>query len=1096
MLVYLIEARPAVKTTGAIQVHRFSSSSLWTRADGVDWAPRLSVPFRRAFQAFDGAFSEAPATFGSFEVRMSTGDPVAAVIGMAWDGRLVNIWRGSPGQDTAQMELVFSGDADTIEATKQGFSVTLRGPGYALTRNMLSIYAGSGMAEGMGSLANTPKPMVLGRPLNVAPIYLDRARGIFQWHAYGYSSLEWNGVYDAGSQLSWSGRDHPNYDALNADDPGPGYFSTCYALGMGRHGGLPIDILTCDPIAGDTGNGLMSHIMMWLGDRAGVALDLGVIDWFYNNFTHPQDNYITEQTSYEAVLRDMLLKIGGYLYWTPDGRMSAGLVRRGAAPSFSLGRHNIAPTPNVRATQPPFFRRRMSYRRAWRTLSYGEVRTPREINPRGNYLYTNTYRYYDLVTLDANTWLHIGEADTSGVDPTEGTVWTLFGQGVTKTSQLDDDAGFALTATWPNVSGLGRPVDYADVTAANTAAAITGQGWGATASEGAAANAQVRLGQNQTVNSRFVRGMHGWYVPPSDQYSIPVESGVNVHPSYHGLRDVLMIHPQYSEAWSNYVDAAPRGAWSGEHAALTRKLYTPVRQGDRLFVAALVGVHRCVGQVYCLVFDNAGELLQAEYVNGGRDQGGWNGDPSAFDRVGRFSDVTAPTAAFACVMIRLLGNGGGEPYLFFTEAMIARVAAGQTAWPDYTDGPVDVLADQTSANTAAGFTGQGSLATLSSLGYGGPFLTGFGSLSGLSNLFFGSNSLLEGVNGIVASVEAFKTSLGISSGFTGQGVLASLGAISSDVHLSGVLGNRLSGFGGDPNFLNAGRVAWALGDTVESFKPQEGGANITENRSAAAFTGQSAWATYTGLATYAVEGRVGRLGDDGYMESSNVYKANVGWLNTFFPGEGGANVTENRTAAAIVGQGGLATAGQIGSQNVASYFNFSAFQLNYSITRSDGVNTVTEELAITSLGIAAAISGQGAGATANNLYELDPNAAQAITAAGGGRSTVGIGTVISRALPPGGAAACECQAGSSIPGTGSGSASVLIEAAPAGSSSWVTIASSDSSSYSSSEPWLEFASGSLVNNTSVRTVYSIRARVVTGGSGGPRVDADRSYLTA
>jgi len=77
--------------------------------------------------------------------------------------------------------------------------------------------------------------------------------------------------------------------------------------------------------------------------------------------------------------------------------------------------------------------------------------------------------------------------------------------------------------------------------------------------------------------------------------------------------------------------------------------------------------------------------------------------------------------------------------------------------------------------------------------------------------------------------------------------------------------------------------------------------------------------------------------------------------------------TGTNTAAAIAGQGAFATAPTMAGSNVGQYFNFSAFQLGYSITRSDGATTVTESLVVTSVGISSGFAGQGGLATKNNV---------------------------------------------------------------------------------------------------------------------------------
>ena len=154
---------------------------------------------------------------------------------------------------------------------------------------------------------------------------------------------------------------------------------------------------------------------------------------------------------------------------------------------------------------------------------------------------------------------------------------------------------------------------------------------------------------------------------------------------------------------------------------------------------------------------------------------------------------------------------------------------------------------------------------------------------------------------------------------------------------------------------------------LNDYFPATQGSDKTGNATAAAISGQSAWATYTGLATQTVEQRTQKLQTDGFMEAGGIYKANQGLLSNYFPQEAGSNVTENRASAGIAGQGAFATVSSIARSNVASYFNFNAFSLNYTVTRADGTSIVTESLAITNQGVSAGFSGQGSLATMSTV---------------------------------------------------------------------------------------------------------------------------------
>jgi len=788
MITYLVELLPALKTTGAVQVLRYSSDPGWTRANDVEWLPRLSEPYTRTFQAFDGAFSDQPQQFGSIGVRMQTGDLVSPVTGMAWDGRRARIWRGQRGQDTGQMELLFDGECDTVEATKKGFTVKLRGPGYALTRNMLSLYSGSGDADGTGDLANTPRPMVLGQVLNAAPVYVDRARGVFQYHGYGPGQL-W-GVFDGGSALQYSGTNHATYAALKAASPAPGYYDTCNLLGMGRHGGEPITVLTVDASADATASGKIGTILQYLGTLAGCAVDAPTMGWLDANLTHAQDNYVSEQTTYEAVAKDMMLKLGGYLVWTASGAMSAGLVRRGAAPTLALGRGNILPTPTIRATAPPFYRRRMGYQRAWSVQTFAEVRTPREVAPRGTYSSGTTYAYYDLVAFGADTWLHIGQDPTRGVDPAEGDVWTKFGYGVSKTSELTDDARLGLTASWPSVSDDGsgkRPKDYADETARNTASSISNQGSLATKNAADYGSDVTGTGKPDTYRVMARGNAVGGNVPSGYVQGLTRGDGGNVWGFYARSYSVLWYN-RTTKVWAGrnfdiYGSSVDYGFGTGDGGTGPTAMATHLNnippgspvvvyssdepRANRLNGPLPAAMYRCGASrsrygagnwkshgAYVLVgMAGAGEgNASAEmYWDGGADGSNQSIVIASFSMVdGR---IQAGSRALNSAD-ELLYNGGGT------------VGAKE---------PQEKGANVTENRVASSFYLQGSLATLSSLSRTGGYLTDFGNLAGLGNIMFGDDYLLEKA-GVKASLDNFKTSLGTALGILNQAWAATSGS--------------------------------------------------------------------------------------------------------------------------------------------------------------------------------------------------------------------------------------------------------------------------------------------------------------------------------
>ena len=270
-------------------------------------------------------------------------------------------------------------------------------------------------------------------------------------------------------------------------------------------------------------------------------------------------------------------------------------------------------------------------------------------------------------------------------------------------------ADAAKTALWPNITGTGKPADNADVTGANIAAGIAGQGDLATANR-----ASLAFGDNAIVNSEFTAGSTGltnWSPPGA-----PCTGWLNL-PGWYGRRNVAyMTLPGAALASGSYYDFAQTGFWNGGGAAAQRRNGISVKQGDNLYIRSLVAAHRCVAQVYLLIFDSAGTLVEAPQWTGGRNGGGANGDPANFDVLGGCYSVTAANAATAQFMIRMLGNGGNDPFVFFTEPAMGILPAGQTTLPPYKPGRTDPAADQTGANVAAAIAGQAATATNSDYG--------------------------------------------------------------------------------------------------------------------------------------------------------------------------------------------------------------------------------------------------------------------------------------------------------------------------------------------------------------------------------------------
>lgn len=206
-------------------------------------------------------------------------------------------------------------------------------------------------------------------------------------------------------------------------------------------------------------------------------------------------------------------------------------------------------------------------------------------------------------------------------------------------------------------------------------------------------NSNVPLGANAVVNSDFTRGKFGWR---AGNGTLDSQWGVNLTgtPNWFGQRNVMWMTAPGAFAINSVRDLSPNALWEGGGLPNALQFAMPVVAGDRLAASVLGAQHRCTIQLYILIFDGAGTLISAPVVGGGTPGGAANGDPANFTHLTNFADVPS-NGRWAIPMMRMLGTGESDPHIFFTEPMLAKVAAGQNVVPRYSPGRSDPNADVT-----------------------------------------------------------------------------------------------------------------------------------------------------------------------------------------------------------------------------------------------------------------------------------------------------------------------------------------------------------------------------------------------------------------
>ncbi|MDZ7894981.1 MAG: hypothetical protein U5M50_08575 [Sphingobium sp.] len=1105
-----------------------------------------------------------------------------ALATLFWADAPVAVYLGPEGQDVP-VELL-TGKVLTATADEASLSIALADPAVDLKRPLLvDRFAGTGGVEGPAEWADKIKRRAWGRNFNVLGEVIDKANNVLCFGDPAHPWQAFDAVRHQGATvtpvnvLGWQGSIAATFAALQAAAVPNGGCVAAPSIACAKFWTRP-ETLTAD-IRGENADGYVETApeiaARMVAARSAIPFVAGTVAAAVAARPAPF-GWLADDDSgtIAAALDEMLGDVS--LLWVLDG---GAIVLRSWAWNAAQA-EAISHRVTRRKVHKPVGKRRLGFRRNRHEMTRGDIAG---------------------VVLAGDVTFPDG-AQLSDLRPAQA--------GATAGATVGIDV---------QLSGGSVPAQNQLVTSEGISAGIEGQGWGATAAQSRVDNYQVRIGQNRAVNSRFALGTKAWasQAPQGVSNAVSVDSGVNLNADWSGALDVwwARINTSGGAAWAGtdgYADLlVQRGPWSGENS-LAMLNCMPVKQGDRVHYSALLARHRCGAEIFCLIFNKSFSLVESFSFSGGRISGGAQGIPANFDRVGDNRDVTHADAALACIMVRARPDpaiaAAPDAYIFATEIMLAQVAPGQTAWPAYNDGPEDPRADQTIANTAAAIAGQGAFATVSSVGYGSPLLTGFSTLATLGSLAFGSPYLLESAGGASATLSAFKTALGVASAIVGQGSWATYaGSISSVVAPGGNIfpyprptrdGRTPAQLGwstffdgdGSPGGFGAisaydgnqfGGPAYVISRTgnypakvvvpyfdIElrdasswiaatrragvslsgyaangSFQPYAawinaaknadlGGVGLTYNAAIDRYEGllppapagaayirvhlNSVFAAFNGyqdIVWWGVKAEPDAVTP--YADISENRSAFVEWatgqaLNALRPGEFGANVTESRTAAALLGQsawatfGGLSPAavqGQVQNLNTSGYLLSLAFVAERKITqttRADGVTTITETMVVTVLGVAAAITGQGSGATANSLADLDPASAAILSSLNGGVPQVAaINGIISKAIDYGASitlyAALYFQAGGSSSGTGR----VRIEVSPSGAGSWSTVATSAGIPVGPTEPGLDEVGATFTNTSGYRQVFDFRAIAVrTSPTAGGAPDPAQSFLKA
>lgn len=260
----------------------------------------------------------------------------------------------------------------------KGFTATLAllGSETALNTNLLSAsYAGTGGAEGAGSLKGTLKPWTSGTCLNIEPVLIDAAYWVYQVHGYGAVN-DITTVYEFAQEITGYVGSVSTYADLIALTLAPGQWAKAPAVGMFRLGGQPSQKVTCDVEGakdGSTFPSTVSAIIEHLIKTANPSAPFGDLtafettNWCYHTKEQATLGDIARKAAYEA---------GGYLLPDGTGAWHLGNFFAPKTPTTLTAERTTLPLVDSykeSVAAPPIYKVRIGHSRCWSTHSDSEI---------------------------------------------------------------------------------------------------------------------------------------------------------------------------------------------------------------------------------------------------------------------------------------------------------------------------------------------------------------------------------------------------------------------------------------------------------------------------------------------------------------------------------------------------------------------------------------------------------------------------------------------------------------------------------------------------------------------------------------------------
>lgn len=472
MTIYAV-IKPLNPTSGLRETVRLSSGASRGKSvfAGNKYWPAINKLPQIGLNVFDGDFSTAikPGSCSLDISLVSMADEYPNASDYRWPGSDISL---TYVDDKGNTQEIFVGKVSRFGEKSGILGLSAEVDVEPFKADVLSYdYAGTTGIEGGSDIKGKPKPLVIGRALNVSPVQIDTVDNVFQVSSYGpVQAIQ--AIYERGASFGASIGNYADYAALIAADIPEGRWGTCHANGLFRLGAPPYGVITADVdglVHGGTWIRKTGQIIKALVAMAGISSSL--VDT--NSFN---DLDIAVPFNINVVISGQIdvLSIAQRLAIACNAQAGINLLGQlfvtrlnTDSPAIILNSEgkNLPAVMDIAelSTRPPYKRIIMGANRSWRVHSFDEIAFQAQLIECGLFDIFTVYREGNIVELsNGSRWVFVGTEPEAGVTPGDTEPkWQMLVDGtivdyenVTGTEELEQSIDAATLTIIPDKTGF------------------------------------------------------------------------------------------------------------------------------------------------------------------------------------------------------------------------------------------------------------------------------------------------------------------------------------------------------------------------------------------------------------------------------------------------------------------------------------------------------------------------------------------------------------------------------------------------------------------------------------------------------------------